>query len=226
MIYSHWFAGTVPTSLPAFSLYVVDDHAIIRRGIKELVRQHFTITTIAEASSRNEVMAHMGSGPADLVLLDLQLSDGNALDLVPILREHGFRHVIVYSMSAERIYASQAIARGAAGFVSKADDEHDLIGAITIVRSGGIYLSPTMEAMAKSASRSAPGDPFAELSEREVDVMNALLTGAGVKEIAARLDLQPTTVATYKARLFDKLGVSNVLDLQRLVSDQRTGNGS
>ena len=162
----------------------------------------------------------------DLVLLDLQLGDGNALDLVPLLLDRGCQQVLVYSMSAERIYAPQAIARGAAGFVSKADDEQDLIRAIGHVRTGGTYLSPGIEANLRRVQKNKPTDPFTELSEREVDVMNVLLTGVGVKEIAAQLDLQPTTVATYKARLFDKLGVTNVLDLQRLVTDQRARHGS
>jgi len=159
---------------------------------------------------------------ADLVLLDLQLSDGNAIDEVRSISE-AFPHarILVYSMTSESVFAPQAIARGAAGFVSKATDEVELAHALDHVLAGETYFSPELQQTMRTRRRErVPGanpDPFDDLSERELRVMTELLSGAGVKEIAGRLDLQPTTVATYKARLFDKLGVSNVLDLQRVV---------
>lgn len=211
------------SSVSTFSLLIVDDHAIIRRGIRELVGKHFDLRAVSEASSRSDLLARDLDLKPDLVLLDLQLSDGNALDLIPDLLASGCGKVIVYSMSADRVFAPLALARGASGFVNKGSNETDLIDAINCVLAGGTYLDPGMEVLLKPNGRSLTNeDPFADLSEREVDVMNALLTGAGVKEIAAQLDLQPTTVATYKARLFDKLGVSNVLDLQHLVQSRRS----
>lgn len=159
----------------------------------------------------------------EILLLDLHLGNSNAIDVLADIHDR-FPNVkvLVYSMSAERVFAQQVIVRGASGFLSKATDERDLLAAIELVLAGGTYLSPELLDAGRQRhpdrAASAIPDPFEELSERELRVMDELLTGAGVKEIAARLNLQPTTVATYKARLYDKLGVSNLLDLQAMVT--------
>lgn len=206
-----------------FSVLIVDDHAIIRRGIRELMIKHFSAHTIKEASSRSELQTKSAELRADLVLLDLQLSDGNSMDLIPLLLSSGCGKVLVYSMSADRVFAPLALGRGASGFVNKGTDEANLIDAVKVVCAGDIYLDPGLAAALRPRMRTiGDSDVFNELSEREIDVMNELLTGASVKEIAIRLDLQSSTVATYKARLFDKLGVSNVIDMQQLVQSRRT----
>lgn len=200
------------------TVLIVDDHAIIRRGLRELVKGHYPSANLLETSCALKILPLLEQTPVDLVLLDLQLTDGNSIDLVGPITQQGAR-VLVYSMSSERIYAQQAMARGASGFLSKAMDEEELLHAMDRVLAGGTYLSPEMEQATKQRDRDR--DPLNDLSDRELRVMGELLTGAGVKEIAVRMDLQPTTVATYKARLFDKLGVSNVLDLQLLVSARK-----
>jgi DNA-binding NarL/FixJ family response regulator len=128
-------------------------------------------------------------------------------------------------MGQEKMLAKQALDRGAAGFVSKALEEPELLMAVTTVLEGGTYLSQEMELYLKQRhgkrTAEAHEDPLAELSERERRVMHELLAGYGVKEIAGRMDLQVSTVATYKARLLDKLGASNVLDLERMMNAAR-----
>lgn len=207
----------------AINLLIVDDHAIIRRGIREVVFQHWPTSAIDEAATLAELFPALQRSRPELLLLDLHLGNSNAIDVLADVHERfPDVKVLVYSMSAERVFAQQVIVRGASGFLSKATDERDLVAAIELVLAGGTYLSPELLDTARQRdpdrSPSAIPDPFEELSERERRVMDELLTGAGVKEIAARLNLQPTTVATYKARLYDKLGVSNLLDLQAMVS--------
>ncbi len=205
------------------NLLIVDDHAIIRRGIREVVRQNWATSTIDEAASVGEIFPALLRSRPEILLLDLHLGNSNAIDVLADIHERypGMK-VLVYSMSAERVFAQQVIARGAQGFLSKATDERDLIAAIDLVLAGGTYLSPALLDVARQRQTDRKTleitDPFEDLSEREQRVMDELLTGAGVKEIAARLNLQPTTVATYKARLYDKLGVSNLLDLQAMVT--------
>jgi two-component system, NarL family, invasion response regulator UvrY len=211
----------------SLNVLVVDDHAIIRRGLRDLLRKDLAISSIHESSSCRELDREIARHAPDLVLLDLRLTDCNALERIDLIKtKRPEARVLVYSMGAERVFAKQAIARGANGFLSKATDERELLLAVRKVMEGGTYLSQEMELYMHRNADDAPEDPFSDLSEREVAVMNSLLEGNSVKEIAGRLDLQPTTVATYKARLFDKLGVHNLLDLQRLVLKHRSGDQS
>jgi two-component system, NarL family, invasion response regulator UvrY len=213
----------------SLNVLVVDDHAIIRRGLRDVLRKELAVGSVNESASCRELDQEILRTAPDLVLLDLQLADCNALERIDMIKASwpGTR-ILVYSMGAERVFAEQAIAHGASGFLSKATDERELLLAVRKVMEGGTYLSQEMELYLSTTpakhrgTDDAPVDPFAELSEREEVVMNGLLSGGSVKEIAARLDLQPTTVATYKARLFDKLGVHNLLDLQRLVIKHRS----
>ncbi len=204
-------------------LLIVDDHAIIRRGLRGLVAAHWPGIAVEEATTIPEIIPVLDRMACDVLLLDLLLNDTNTLAHIAIIHERFPKlKILVYSMNSERVYANQAISQGASGFLSKDTHERDLITAIVLVLSGGVYLSPEMESLLQQRREDRPGtrheDPFNDLSDRELLVMGELLTGASVKEVAERLDLQPTTVATYKAGLFDKLAVTTLLELERLVT--------
>ncbi len=204
---------------------VADDHVIIRRGMRNLLTEHLRPCEVHEAGSCAELLAQLPKRSYRLLLLDLQLGDGSAIDLLDRIRqEHAEVRVLVYSMGAERIYAQRVMRMGCAGYLGKESGEEEVLRAVRTVLAGREYRSHEMEMGAlRGSAIGTPPDPFTTLSDREVLVMGQLLIGTGVKEIADRLGLQPTTVATYKARLFDKLGVSNLLDLQRLAEAHRTG---
>ena len=205
---------------------IADDHVIVRRGLRNLLHDHFHATDILEASTCKELLEVIGSSEPKLLLLDLQLTDGSSLDhLEKICTDHPEMRVLVYSMRSEQVYAQRVLALGASGFISKESEEEDVVRAIRMVLQGREYLSPAVEAHLNGLNGAVqPGsDPFGVLSHREIGVMEDLLEGLGTKEIAARLGVQPSTVATYKSRLFDKLGVTNVLDLQRMVAAHRHG---
>ena len=210
---------------------IVDDHAIIRRGLREALRQHWPDCQVDEATTIAGILPALERARCDLMLLDLHMGDRNAIDVLEdICQRHPRVKVLVFSMSSERVFAQRALSKGAHGFVSKGADERDLIAAMERVLAGGIHIDPSsrVHQRPKHPHRDdvTDPDPFAELSEREARVMHELLTGAGVKVIAARLALQPSTVATYKARLFDKLGVSNIIDLQTLVVMHNKAKGA
>jgi two-component system, NarL family, invasion response regulator UvrY len=203
------------------SILIADDHVIIRRGLRNLLQDHLSARSIVEAGSIAELMRALKGATPDLLVLDLQLGDGHALDVMEQIRSaHPEMRVLVYTMSPEHIYAPRVLAMGGAGFLSKQSTEEEVLRAVRRVLQGKEYRSHELEL--RQLEHRAPGpladasNPFHGLSIRELRVMNELLRGATVKEIAERLDLRPTTVATYKARLFDKLGVSNLLDLQRI----------
>ncbi|HEX2616497.1 MAG TPA: response regulator transcription factor [Flavobacteriales bacterium] len=199
------------------SLHVIlaDDHAIVRRGLRDLFQHHFRGASLDEVNTCSGLIRALAAAPADLVVLDLELEDGNSMDILEqVRRDHPEVRILVYSMNPEHIYAPRILALGGAGFLSKQSSEDEAARAIARVLQGKRYVSEELE-MKREAAREHK-DPFEALSDREITVMKELLRGLTVKEIADRTGLQPTTVATYKARLFDKLGVSNLLDLQRL----------
>ncbi len=197
---------------------------IVRRGLRNLLHDQFQAAEVQEASTCKELLERLVQWEPDLLILDLQMTDGSALDhLEGICARHPGMRVLVYSMRSEKIYAQRVLGLGSVGFLSKESGEEEVVRAIRRVLQGMEYLSPTteMHIMAQGLDPTDLGNPFGALSDREIEVMEDMLQGLGVKEIAMRFGVQPTTVATYKARLFDKLGVSNLLDLQSFVALHR-----
>jgi DNA-binding NarL/FixJ family response regulator len=201
---------------------IVDDHTIIRRGLRNLLLAQYPGCTVHEAGSWREFELALELSLPDLVLLDLQLGDRHAMDGLGALRDlyPGLR-ILVFSMSPEHIYAERALAMGCHGYLTKESSEQEVLRAVQDVIHGGVYMSHSTEMRMldreMDVSARAAISPFDLLSDRELRVMEEVLAGAGVKEIAARMDLGPSTVATYKARLFNKLGVTNLVQLQELV---------
>lgn len=201
---------------------IADDHVIVRRGLRNLLHDRFHASDISEVATCKELLATLGSSTFTLLLLDLQLTDGSTLDhLEKICTDHPEMRVLVYTMRSEQVYAQRVLALGGVGYLSKESSEEEVVRAIRHVLQGKEYLSSTIEEHMLEQDDQGKANPFNLLSDREVMVMEDLLAGRGVKDIALRMSLQPTTVATYKARLFDKLGVTNVLDLQRLAHVHR-----
>lgn len=207
---------------PARKFLVADDHMIVRRGLLDLIQDQFGASSIKEAATIKELHQVLDGWVPDLLILDLQMTDGNALDhLERICKQHPGMRVLIYSMRSEAVYAQRVMALGSVGYLSKESSEEEVVRAIRRVLQGFEYLSPRTELKVMDLGAEQVRDPFQQLSDREIAVMEDLLEGKGVKEISVRLGVQPTTVATYKARLFDKLGVSNLIDLQALVVAHR-----
>lgn len=203
---------------------VADDHVIVRRGLRNLLHDHFHAMDISEVATCRELLSVLEARSFTLLLLDLQLTDGSSLDhLEKICMEHPEMKVLVYTMRSEAVYAQRVLALGGAGYLSKESSEEEVVRAIRNVLQGKEYVSTIIgdHLQEKAKDESGKLNPLHLLSDRELGVMDDLLAGLGVKEISKRLGLQPSTVATYKARLFDKLGVTNVLDLQRFAKAHR-----
>ena len=196
----------------------MDDHVIVRRGLINLLQNQFNIIDAQEASSCDQLMDSLKHGVPDLLVLDLQLSDGNAMDIIEKLHlEYPEMKILVYSMRSEKIYAKRVTAMGAAGFLSKESEVENVAMAIRKVLEEGTYQGVG----ATDNDAMDEDDPFSILSAREMLVMEGLLEGRPMVDIAARLNLHKATVGTYKTRLFEKLGVSNTLELQRLADIYR-----
>jgi two-component system, NarL family, invasion response regulator UvrY len=199
------------------NILLADDHAIVRRGLQYMLSASIPHAAIVEVDTCEALEKLLAKRDFDLVLLDLVLPDGNTIDRLPALfalRPH--LKVLMYSMSVEDVYAERAVLLGAMGFVSKAENEEELLRAVRMVLRGKEYRSERQENRELDrGSAMGSKDPFLQLSKRELSVMDHLLRGHTVGEIAVLLSVGNSTSATYKARLFNKLGVSNLLELQR-----------
>lgn len=195
------------------NVLITDDHTIIRRGVKNLIEFHFPSAETQVARSIAEVDDLLAKKGAFLLILDLLLTDGNAFDRIPAwINAYPQTRILVYSQCSAHLYAARLLALGCSGFVSKEESEEQLLEAIRQVLAGGTVAMPSLQ----QAKAGADGPNFEKLSDREMRVMEEVLRGVSIKDISQRLAISPSTVATYKARLFDKLGVASEVELRRL----------
>jgi two-component system, NarL family, invasion response regulator UvrY len=205
----------------AWEILLADDHEIIRRGVRDLIRERLSdVGDVREVGSCEELTTAVKRKVPDLLVLDLEMGDGNAIDLLELFQvRYPTMRVLVFSMSPESIFAQRVARSGVVGYLSKSSSEEEMVRAVRQVLQGEEYVSHE-EAMRRLDLRDRL-QALHDLSDRELMVMRGLLKGEGVVEIAAKAGLKPNTVTTYKARLFDKLGVSNVLELQRLAQAEK-----
>jgi len=200
-------------------ILLVDDHALIRRGMKFIINSNFTGCRIDEAEDGKGLIEQLKSNQYTHMILDLQLADCHVMNLFGTIR-NDFPNlpILIYTMSPEDMFGKRLLQMGAKGFLSKESNVKEVIKALNLFFLGRNYMSAEMEKRMKNESTITFGhqNPFDNLSDREAAVAHNLLRGIGVKEIAGELDLKSSTVATYKARVFDKIGVTNVMDLRNM----------
>ncbi|MBL0342774.1 MAG: response regulator transcription factor [Bacteroidetes bacterium] len=197
---------------------IVDDHVIIRRGMKFILESNFGIKEFYETESCKGLKEILQQVPITNIILDMQLNDGNVIEILSeIIQLYPNAKILVYTMSPEEIFGARMMNMGVSGFLNKQNNEKEVITALQLFFQGKKYYSQFLtDQMEKTKHSDGNTDPFRELSEREITVMNYLLKGEGIKEISGRLKIKSSTVATFKARIFNKLGVSNVIDLKNL----------
>jgi two-component system invasion response regulator UvrY len=210
-------------------LLIGDDHRIVREGLKQVLADAPEMQVAAEAASGAEVLAAVraagGRTGFDVVLLDIAMPDGDGLDVLQVLRaEFPTLPVLMLSTYPESQYAVRCIRLGAAGYLNKSADPDAMLAAVRKVAGGGIYVSAaTAEALAAAVgSRSARAGTDA-LSHREHQVYRLLSAGHSVSEIGAQLGLAANTVSTYRARILDKTGTRNDVELALYAQSQGRG---
>ncbi len=198
----------------------VDDHAIFRQGVKQILLQYDRQVKIGEAATAEAAMQLARDAHWDLVILDLSLPDRSGFQLLMELKqERRDVPVLVLSMHGEDEYAVRALRNGASGYLTKESAPEELIAAIQKVTRGGRYMTPALaEKIAFAyASPSAQAKPHHALSERELEILQLIGAGKSLKEIAAQLSLSVKSVGTYRARLLEKMTMSTNADLIRYV---------
>jgi DNA-binding NarL/FixJ family response regulator len=198
-------------------LIVVDDHAIVRRGIVQVLSEHPDVQIVAEAqdyaSLRAELKKH---GEPDVLVMDVGLPGKNGIDILKALREdHPRLKVLMVSMYPEDQYAVRAFRAGAFGYLNKASAPEKLLEALSQVIAGKKYVTPEI-AQALIENLSAPedtGPPHEKLSDREFQTLKMIASGQRLADIANALALSPKTVSVYRARILEKMGMGSNAEL-------------
>lgn len=198
-------------------ILLVDDHEIVRRGLKSLLAEAFPSAVFGEAARVPPARALLVQQPWDLVLLDLNLPGGSGLDLLmDVKRRQPAAAVLVLSSYAEEEFAVRSFKLGAAGYLAKGSVAEEMLVAVKKILAGGKYVSPALaERLATALGEPPSSAPHDALSPRELEVLRLVATGRTIKEIAAGFSLSEKTVATYRARLTEKLGLSTNVELAR-----------
>ena len=192
-----------------------DDHALIRRGIRDTLSDSEDIEVVGEAADYGELRALLRDKSCDVLVLDINLPGRSGLDVLHVLKEEGSTlRVLVVSMYPEDQYAVRCLRAGAQGYANKAADPMALIDAVRTIFQGRKYLTPEVAQMlAESVSERTPEAPHTTLSERELQTLLKIATGKRLSEIAEELTLSPKTVSVYRSRVLEKLGLSNNAEL-------------
>jgi len=198
-------------------ILLVDDHEIVRRGLRQLLAEAYPDADVREAArvpAAREALTHEAWS---LALLDINLPDGSGLDLLAQARQLCPQTpVLVLSAYPESEFALRALKLGAAGYLTKTSLADELLLAIKRVLAGGKYVSAALaEQMATELGHPRPESPHDALSPRELEVLRQVALGKTVRAIAASLQLSDKTVATYRARLAEKIGLSSNVELAR-----------
>jgi two-component system, NarL family, invasion response regulator UvrY len=195
---------------------VVDDHAVVRAGLRRLLAAAPAVDSIIEAATGRAVLPLLREQRPDLVLLDLNLPDIGGLELLRRLQaEEPTSRVIVFSMHADPLFAAGALRAGAAGYVSKTADPAELLEAVARVARGGRYVEGEI---AQALATRDDSDPMEELTPRELEILRLLREGEDLAGIAGAVGVSYKTVANSCLRIKAKLGVSRTADLLRLAA--------
>jgi len=204
-----------------YKFLIADDHAIVRKGLVQLIREEFYEAEIAEATDSNEVYEKVKEKIWDVILLDISMPGRNGLDILKQLRADGIKApILMLSMHPEEQYAIRVLKAGASGFLNKESATAELVSAIQKVLMGRKYISTALaERLADSASDKTDKALHESLSDREMQVLQMLASGKTVSEVAEEISLSVNTISTYRARLLEKLSLNNNAELTRFALD-------
>jgi len=210
---------------PRRRVLIVDDHAVVRAGLRAILNEQKDLVVVAEAATKAEAVEALAAEPCDVAVVDLALPDGSGLDLLKATRDRrgGRPPVLIMSSHRDDEYAIQALRHGAAGFLSKDMAPEELAAAVRRVAAGGRYVSP--EVAARLAGTVLDGEaglePHERLTPREFEVFLRIAAGRSLVSIAEELHVSPKTVTSWRSRILDKLGLDNNAALARYA--QRRG---
>ncbi len=212
--------ATSESRKPKRKVFLVDDHPLVREWLTNLINQQADLVVCGEAESAPQAMAAMAAAKPDVAVVDLSLKDSSGIELIKDLKQfHPGIAVLVLSMHDESLYAERALRAGARGYIMKRETTKKVVTAIRQVLEGRLCISDSIAAMIAEkfiGGKPATGDsPFAQLSDRELEVFQLLGQGRETKQIADDLHISLKTVQAYCDRIKEKLGLTNATELRR-----------
>ena len=196
---------------------LVDDHSIVRMGLRSLLDGTEEFVVVGEAASGHDALTEVGHLQPDIVMMDITLPDANGLEVMVKLREDfPDIRVVVLTMHDDEDYFFRAIQAGASGYVVKGGGSDHILAALHAAQEGGVYLYPTLaKSLVSDQLRSPVGSAVEGLSPREREVLRLIGDGLVNKEIASRMGISISTAQTYRSRIMEKLGLHTVAELIR-----------
>jgi len=205
---------------------IADDHAIVRRGVREILEEAPLGLAVDEVGSAAETLKAVKVNTYDIVLLDIAFPDGSGLEVLRQIRtDCPQTRVLLLSMYPEEQYAQRALHLGASGYLTKDSAPNELVIAIQKVAVGGKYITQALaERLVDEIDMQVEKAPYETLSDREFQVLTRLGAGKSIHAIAAELSLSPKTVSTYRSRLLEKLKLKTEADIIHYVIENRLGD--
>jgi two-component system invasion response regulator UvrY len=202
---------------------IVDDHALVREGLKSLLHEERDMTVTMEASNAYELLERLAEQLCDVVILDISMAGKSGLDVLQDLKRlYSKLPIVILTMHPEERFAERAFKLGASGYVSKDSAPRELVNAIRKVMTGGTYVSQRLGERLASNLKSQNGDrPLNALSNREFEILRLIASGKRVSEIAEQLHLSVGTVYTYRKRILTKTKVHTDAELARFAVENK-----
>jgi two-component system, NarL family, invasion response regulator UvrY len=197
-------------------IIIADDHALIRKGLKEILQPVKGLVLLDEAENGSELLLKISQNDYDIVVLDISMPGKSGLDVLKdIKRLQPDLPVLILSVYPEEQYAIRVLKAGASGYMTKDSAPDDLVNAIKKIVSGGKYISPSLAEILASEVKSGGTikQLHENLSDREFQVMKMIAAGKTIKEISEELFLSPKTVSTYRTRIYEKMKFSSKAEL-------------
>ncbi len=198
-------------------ILIVDDHAVVRRGLRQILADEFRRADFGEARNAQEALARVWKEKWDVVVLDISMPGRSGLEVLREIKNAKAKvPVLVLSMHPEDQFAVRVLKAGASGYMTKESAPEELVRAVQKLLAGGRYVSPSLaEKMALYLTEDLKGTPHERLSNREFQVMRLIASGKTVREIAEENFLSVKTVRTYRQRILEKMGLKRNAELTR-----------
>ena len=210
--------GPAPPGQDRGRVFIVDDHAMFRDGLRQLIDMEPDLIVCGDAPDSTDALAGIKSAEPDLVIVDISLAGTSGIDLIKsIKRDYEDLPVLVVSMHAESLYGERALRAGAMGYVMKSEPARTVLAAIRKVLKGEVYVSEKMAStvVAKfvQGTLEQPPSPLQALSDRELEVFRMLGQGKGTRQIAQEMNVALPTISSFKNRIKEKLGLKNSTEM-------------
>lgn len=204
-------------------MLLIDDHVAVRRGLSDMLSAEIPDLQIGFAGSEAEALRQVSASPWDGAILDLSLKSRGGLDMIPLLKgQQPQIRILIYTMYPESQFGVRALRAGADGYLTKDAEPEELVRAVKRILVGSRYIGPELaEYLAETIASNENGPPHLLLSDREDQVLRELASGKSLTQIGEDLHLSVKTISTYRARVLEKLSLSNNSELVRYAIEHK-----